>query len=59
MGVEAKTLMRAIGRTPAASVAVALTLLVVGTPAAMSLSRRDGTICVGSSACALSAINPA
>ena len=49
--------MSKIGR-PAVSLALGLLVLFVGIPAAMSLSRGDGTVCVASSACGLSAINP-
>lgn len=50
--------MRAIPRTPALWLSAGLHVLFVGIPAAVSLSRGDGTVCIAASACGLSAINP-
>ena len=50
--------MSAIRPAPAIAAAVGLVVLLVGVPAAMSLSLGDGSVCVASSACDLSAINP-
>jgi hypothetical protein len=50
--------MSTIRRPTALRLAAGLLVLLVGIPAAMSLSRGDGTVCVASSACGLSAINP-
>ena len=58
MAAEARTHVSGIRRGTAISLAAGLIVLLVGIPAAMSLSRGDGTVCVTSSACGLSAINP-
>jgi hypothetical protein len=50
--------MSATPRPFAVWLAVALLVLLVGIPATMSLSQGEGTVCVASSACGLSAINP-
>jgi len=46
-----------LGRTSVVML-VGTLILVLVVPAAMSLSQGDGAVCVSSSACPLSAINP-